>query len=386
MRSSGDTELEAALPRTARLIREGIERGWHAGVMVYASIEGRVVVNDAIGQAAPEVPLTRDTVLPWLSAGKPLTAVAILQLVEAGRLDLDDAVAERVPEFGQNEKDGVTLRHLLTHTGGIQPIASGWPSKPWNEIIDRICRARLKHGWQLGVDAAYDPQRSWFLLGEVLSRLEDKPIGQALTERIGELLGLDEACLSLSKSDEEQLGSRLGRLHAASEGNWSAGNDWKVDPIVPSAEAAPSPGSSWRGTARELGRFYEMLLRGGVADSGRVLQEETVKLLTGRQREGRFDQTFQHVVDFGLGVIVDSNRYGTETVPYGFGRHCSPGTFGHGGSQSSIGFADPAHGLATVVIANGRPGEEAHQVRNRELNSALYEDLGLTSYPRTRQK
>merc|ERR1711916_291329 len=78
---------------------------------------------------------------------------------------------------------------------------------------------------------------------------------------------------------------------------------------------------------------------GGSLDGTRILQSETVDLMTSRQRVGAFDQTLQHVVDFGLGVIVDSNRYGAETVPYGYSRYCSERTFGHGGSQSSIGFA-----------------------------------------------
>merc|ERR1711916_322324 len=79
---------------------------------------------------------------------------------------------------------------------------------------------------------------------------------------------------------------------------------------------------------------------GGSLDGTRILQSETVDLMTSRQRVGAFDQTLQHVVDFGLGVIVDSNRYGAETVPYGYSRYCSERTFGHGGSQSSIGFAE----------------------------------------------
>jgi CubicO group peptidase (beta-lactamase class C family) len=121
-----------------------------------------------------------------------------------------------------------------------------------------------------------------------------------------------------------------------------------------------------------------MLLRGGVSEAGeRILQPETIEAMTSRVRQGLFDQTFQHVIDFGLGVMINSNRHGAETVPYGFGRHASPGAFGHGGSQSSIGFADPEHDLVVVIIANGAPGEPAHQRRNRELTSAIYEDLGL---------
>ena len=92
-----------------------------------------------------------------------------------------------------------------------------------------------------------------------------------------------------------------------------------------------------------------------------------------------FDETFRHKVDWGLGFILDSNRYGAATLPYGFGLHASADTFGHGGQQSSADFADPGHGLAVAVIANGTPGEPRHNKRARELHTTIYEDLGLTS-------
>jgi len=92
---------------------------------------------------------------------------------------------------------------------------------------------------------------------------------------------------------------------------------------------------------------------------------------------GRFDQTFGHIVDFGLGFLLDSNRYGVETVPYGYGRDCSPQTFGHGGSQSSQGYCDPARELVVAYVFNGRPSEGQHQRRVRALHDAVSKDLKL---------
>jgi CubicO group peptidase (beta-lactamase class C family) len=165
------------------------------------------------------------------------------------------------------------------------------------------------------------------------------------------------------------------------------------------------PGSNTRGTARELGRFYEALLRDGRSHSigpnlktlptespesqdhptknlsdkpRRLLKPETVAELIRPQRVGLFDETFQHVIDFGLGVVLNSNRYGSGTVPYGFGPVASDKAFGHGGSQSSIAFADPERDLVVVVICNGRPGEGRHQRRMRQILEALEEDLQNT--------
>jgi CubicO group peptidase (beta-lactamase class C family) len=152
------------------------------------------------------------------------------------------------------------------------------------------------------------------------------------------------------------------------------------------------PGGSEWGPVRELGKFYEALLdsqsehrvdfrtkaAGLPAERcSALLRADTARLLTQRTRTGLFDHTFKHTLDFGLGFIVNSNRYDADTVPYGYGRHASEATFGHSGAQSSCAFADPAHGLVVAWATNGTPGEVRHQHRQREINTAVYEDLGL---------
>lgn len=108
-----------------------------------------------------------------------------------------------------------------------------------------------------------------------------------------------------------------------------------------------------------------------------MLSPQTVEAITSPHRVGLFDETFKHTMDWALGFIVNSARYGPDTVPYGFGPHASGRAFGHGGSQSSIAFADPEHSLAVAVICNGTPGEAKHQRRMRQVLAAVYEDLGL---------
>src|SRR5947199_6517989 len=111
-------------------------------------------------------------------------------------------------------------------------------------------------------------------------------------------------------------------------------------------------------------------------DGVRILSPQTVEALTARHRTGMRDRTFQHVMDWGLGFMVDSNQYGPDTVPYGFGPRASPRTFGHGGYESSISFADPEAGLVVAWVMNGTPGGAKHHARNRAINAAIYEDLG----------
>jgi CubicO group peptidase (beta-lactamase class C family) len=144
----------------------------------------------------------------------------------------------------------------------------------------------------------------------------------------------------------------------------------------------PRPGGNCMGPMRELVKFYEMLLRGGTtADGEQLLQPETVKLITARQRIGLFDQTFKAHVDWGYGFVLNSAHLAREQnaalMPYGYGDHASRETFGHGGAQSSVGFADPSHDLAVGICFNGMPGEIKHQRRMHAVLTALYEDLGL---------
>jgi CubicO group peptidase (beta-lactamase class C family) len=145
--------------------------------------------------------------------------------------------------------------------------------------------------------------------------------------------------------------------------------------------AAARPSGGGRGPARELGRFYDILLAGGTLNGVRLLSPQTVEAMTARHRAGIRDETFKHVIDWGLGFIINSNQYGPNSVPYGYGPHASPRTFGHSGSQSSSAFADPENRLVVVCVCNGMPGEPAHQSRMRAIHTAVYKDLRLASPP-----
>lgn len=365
-------DAELALPRTLSAIRTGMSRGLHHGIQIYASRDLSPIVDLAVGENVLGEPLTSDHLLPWLSAGKPMTALAVLSLVEQGLWDLDRPVAELIPGFEAGGKGAITTRHLLTHSAGIDAVALGWPATPWEEIIARICSAPLKAGAVVGEYAAYDPQRSWFILGEIIQRVRQQPVAQVLRSQFFEPLGMDETFLAMPGERYEELAPRLGRVHVMTEGLLRANHAHQRETVT-----APAPGSSSRGPIRQLGRFYEMLLCGGTWNGQSLVQPETIRQMTARHRVARFDQTFQHTVDFGLGIVVNSNRYGANTIPYGFGKHASEGSFGHGGSQSCIGFADPQHQLAVAMVANGYPGEVPHNRRFRELLTLLYEDLGL---------
>lgn len=366
------------LPRTREAIEAGIRERLHLGAQLYVSLGGEPVADAALGENRPGEPLTRDHLMLWLSSTKPVPAVAIAQLWERGLLELDDPVALHVPEFAANGKEGITLRHLLTHTGGIRMLDTGWPHRSWEEIIAKICAMKPEPRWVPGQKAGYHQASSWFILGEVIRRVGGLPFSTYVRREIFEPLGMADSWIGMPTERylEYWDAGRIGAMWATEENR--EGEELK-DHGWDSAERVtrPSPGGNGYGPMRELGRFYEMLLGRGSWRAQRILLPQTVEAFTTPHRVGMVDVTFKHMLDWGLGFIVNSVQYGAETVPYGYGHHASPRTFGHSGYRSSTGFADPERGLAVALAFNGTPSNERHEVRIRSVLDAVYEDLGL---------
>lgn len=362
------------MPQTIAVLQQGMSAGLHIGAQLYVSREGRCIADGAMGESRPGVNMTQGALMFWLSATKPVAAVAIGQLWEQHRLQLDDAVALHIPEFAVKGKESITIRQILTHTCGIRWLETGWPQTPWDQIIARLCDMPIERGWIPGQRAGYHPMTSWFILGEIVRRVDGRLFEHYVREEIFEPLEMRDSWVGMPAERWNAYGERIGILQQTEK-----------QPMQPlsgfDTEAAAThcrPAANGMGPTRELGRFYEALLHGGTLGGRRILRPETVRALTTRQRIGMFDETFKHIIDWGLGFIVNSNRYGTETVPYGFGPYAGEETFGHNGKQSSSAFADPEHGLVVAIVCNGTPGEAAHDLRMRAIHAAIYRDLRLT--------
>jgi CubicO group peptidase (beta-lactamase class C family) len=365
-----------SLPRTRQALLDGIDAGLHLGAQLYVSLRGEIVADEAVGENRPGEPLTTNHLMLWLSSTKPVTAVAIAQLWERGQLTLDDPVARHIPEFAAHGKERITLRHLLTHTAGIRRLDVGWPAKPWDEIVAGIAAMKPEPRWVPGRKAGYHTMSSWFILGAVVRRLDGRPFPLYVREEIFTPLGMTDSWIGMpaERYHAYRAENRIGAMWNT-ESPPSVSHGWDSEARC----VQPNPGGNGYGPIRELGRFYELLLGHGAWDGVRLVSPQTVEALAARHRAGLLDHTFQHVLDWGLGVIVNSAQYGSETVPYGYGRHASPRTFGHSGYRSSVGFADPEAGLAVALAMNGTPSQERHEARIRAVLDAVYEDLGLTA-------
>jgi CubicO group peptidase (beta-lactamase class C family) len=220
-----------------------------------------------------------------------------------------------------------------------------------------------------GQKAGYHALTSWYVLGEIIVKLTGRDFESALRTLVLEPAGMDRTICFLS-ADQERENPHFSGLYNTKEGQMAEDR---------STIGICSPGSSLRGPVRELGRFYEMLLRQlgtGARDSDELIRPQTIEAMTARHRVGMFDHTFKRILDWGLGFIANSHYLGGE-IPYGFGDFASMRAFGHGGRQSAIAFADPEHQLVVALVFNGMPGEKEHDRRARPILSAIYEELGL---------
>jgi CubicO group peptidase (beta-lactamase class C family) len=334
--------------------------------------DGQEALDAAIGNSRDGVPMRSDTINVWMSSVKPVTAVAIAQLREQGRLDWDDPVARHIPEFAARDKQSITLRHLLTHTAGLRWAQVDFDG-PWDTIIAQLCAAPTEPGWVPGQKAGYHPRTTWYLLAEVVRRVDGRSIDHYAREMIFQPLKMHDSWLGMPREAYDGYGDRIGTMHDTSRHPPEPG----VGPDTPEQCAQVAPSANGRGPIRELARLYLALCGDGELAGARVLEPMTVREMISRQRVGMHDLTFNHVMDFGLGFIINSRRYGTDTVPYGYGPHAGESAFGHSGSQSSCAFADAEQRVVVAWVCNGMPGEARHQSRQRALNAAIYQDLGL---------
>jgi CubicO group peptidase (beta-lactamase class C family) len=342
------------------------------GGQLFIEFRRAVVADVAFGWVRPGQPMRREHLMVWLSMGKPVAAAAVLLLWERGAWELDDPVAAYLPEFAQGGKEKVTLRHLLTHTAGIRMVDLGWPERSWEEILAEICRRPLEPGWIPGRRAGYHLTSSWFVLGELIRRVDGRPYEQFVCEELFEKLEAPDCWMGMPALRWREYGERLAPMYTWESTGWR-----NLEMETELKVTRPSPGGNGWGPVGQFANFYRMLARWGELDGVRILGPQTVDAMVARHRVGLEDRTFRARLDWGLGVIVNSAHYGEDRIPYGYGPYAGPRTFGHSGAMSSVAMVDPDAQLVVVLAFNGLPGDELHRQRAEACLAAIYEDLGL---------
>lgn len=355
-----------ALERAIDLLEQQRREGLHHGAQIFVARRGRILVNAAIGEVTAGIPLATDSVMLWFSATKPLTAVAIAQLWEQGKLSLDDPVSKFIPEFAAG-KEKATVQQVLTHTGGFPMDGFPFLRYDWATVIEKICEEPAE--WEPGTAASYHQLSGWCILGEIIRRIDGRPIEQYLDDEVFRPLAMKDSSLNISPAREAELGKRLSSITETAEPRTGieSWNDPRARPRV-------LPGGSGYGPANDLGRFYLALSNGGVLDGARILQPETVQLFTATHRSGMADRMFSAGLPtpvsppWGLGFGKGSDQ----PVATAMGRKCTAAAYGHGGNRSSIGFVEPSQELVVTIVANGLPDAATNLRRLCTVSDAIH--------------
>ena len=189
------------LQRAWRLLDRWVDAGECAAVAAAAGGRTRTSQTYSAGRQSPhaDVPLADDAIFLIASPTKPITALAVLMLAEAGELLLVDPVAKFVPEFAAHGKETLTLAHCLTHTSGLPNMlpendALRRRYAPLEEFVKGTCAVEL--GFAPGHAVSYQSM-GYLMLAEVLQRVTGVPLPEFLRQRLFDPLGMADTALGM---------------------------------------------------------------------------------------------------------------------------------------------------------------------------------------------
>ncbi len=363
------------------VMQQYVDQGRIAGVVTYVARNGRVAELEAFGKSDVEanLPMKKDTIFRVASQSKAFTSVAAMMLVEEGKLGLADPVSRYIPAFKKTTvalpppagavpgspvtvvpaKREITIRDMLTHTAGISygegPAAALWKAagiqgwyfadrnEPVAAVVERM--AALPMDAQPGERYVYGYNTD--ILGVVVEKASGMTLAEFFQKRITGPLGLTDTQFYLPPAQKD----RLAAVYAARDGKIERATDPKVGQgqYVEGPRVAYSGGAGLLSTARDYGRFLQMLLNGGEIEGVRLLSPKTVELMTVNHVGSLYSEGN---LGFGLGFDV------TEDLGKA-GRHGSVGAFGWGGAYHTTYWVDPKEKLVVALMTQLLPAGDS---------------------------
>jgi CubicO group peptidase (beta-lactamase class C family) len=326
--------------RAVGLLRGEVESGTIPGAGLCVGRRGGVVEPEVLGTP----PGSRFLVA---SLTKPVVAVAAMLLVERGSLGLDDRVVDFLPDFAGDQKDGVRVRHLLTHTSGLpdqlpENVALRASHAPLSAFIEGACRQPLL--FPPGTKVRYQSM-GFALLSAIIGRIAGRSLGDFLRTDLFEPLGMHDTALGVAP---ESLGEiATCRLPAEQEGtDWSWNSPYWL-----------GLGAPWGGLVTSLGdyaRLSRMMLDGGTLGKTRVLGPASVQAMTRNQLNGfpSLPEEERRCRPWGLGW-----RLQWPGSSANFGDLLGPNAYGHWGATGTVCWIDP-DADAFFLLFTTLPGDD----------------------------
>jgi len=345
------------LEQVKQLFQRQIDEGLHPGAGLAVYRYGNLVL-DIHGGIANKEPVTSETMFVLMSSTKPLTASCLYILKERGKIAWDDLVSKHWPEFAQNGKETVTIRHILTHRGGFPqtPESLPWTDWPdWSKVTRAMEQAPTIY--TPGETLAYHPINYGWVIAEIVRRVDGRTFDRFLAEELAAPLGMDNTYVGLPPG----LEGRVSPMHLMEDDADTSGYSGIFS--EPSVLRSVVPGANGVATAGDLARFYAMMERKGSLDGVTVIQTATAEEAVEFQVEG-VDKSTGTFAQRSLGLALGDERMGKSTGD-------PLKTFGHGGAGTSIGWADFDSGLAVGYITNGFRGSVTNNARLAAISLAV---------------
>jgi CubicO group peptidase (beta-lactamase class C family) len=382
------------LARVDALLEGYVNEDRIGGIVALVLRDGKPVYERAVGWRDKEAgqKMTLDTMFRIASQTKALTSVAILQLMEEGKLTSSERAGKWIPSFERttvlsrtdyvtttvNAKRPITIRDLLTHTAGISygqepelaplyepkglgPVAGfGWYFADKDEPI---CTTMERLGglpFKAHPGERYVYGYSTDVLGCIVEKASGLPLDEYLRTRITGPLGMTDTYFYLPPGKVERLavvyGSGPGgKIVKAPEGSRGQGH------YVEGPRKSFSGGAGLVSTARDYATFLEALRNGGALGKVRILAPHTVRLMTTNQVGDIKDP---RGLGFGFGFET-RDKFGVNTLG-------SVGSWGWGGAYGSWYLVDPEERLTLVLMLQMMPNET--DIREK-FDLAVYQAL-----------
>jgi len=391
------------LQRLKPLFHENFERFGELGAAFSVWQNGKPLIDLYGGfcDAGRENSWTADTVVLVWSATKGIGSACVLHVLQHQKIELNRPVAEFWPEFGQANKDKITLGQLLSHQAGLCALDQRVDVVDYDGVIRALeAQAPL---WPPGTAHGYHARTFGFLLDELMRRITGKTLSDYWQENFARPLALD-FWIGLP----EEQNPRVATIYAAKSGKPPEPAKFYRDLVTPGTlarktftspyglnviskmndphiRAQPIVSFGGIGSASALAKFYSMLANGGTLDGQSFFSEKTIQWITTTLSDG-IDCVFQIPTAFSAGFMKDSLQGAAVSSPPSekgrignrpslltrrlFGPSAT--SFGHPGAGGSHAFADPENKIAFAYVMNQMEQSLLPTEKSLRLVDAIY--------------
>ena len=373
------TEIHGTCPdrfaRVKHAFAANFAEGAELGARFAVAIDGQPVIDlwGGFADRTKAKAFGPDTLTPVFSTTKAVTALMIAILVEKGKLDYEQRVADLWPEFGQAGKERLTVGQVMSHQAGLPGFARSQDPSIWfdREAVLRELAAQAPM-WEPGTASGYHPVTVGYIAGEIFRRADGRSVGTALREDFAEPYGLDlwigmpesehARCADMQKPPAAPNLGELDQIKMAAfldKGSSPGGKgtaEWRKIEI---------PSANGHATAPALARFMSVIANGGRIDGRSVLSPTTLAHAI-KERVWGQDRVLPFKLSWAAGFLRNKG-----IKIYGPGEL----TVGHSGWGGSCAFADPETRVSAGYVMNKQSPHLIGDPRAVRLIDAFYAAL-----------